>query len=81
MYPAPFEYLRPSTLDEAIALLKTHGEDAKVLAGGPYEPEYPVPEGVSCHVTLSGATGDPFFQIDKAKRERKDAVNDLLNAL
>ena len=54
---------------------------AKVLAGGPYEPEYPVPEGVSCHVTLSGATGDPFFQIDKAKRERKDAVNDLLNAL
>lgn len=34
MYPAPFEYLRPSTLDEAIALLKTHGEDAKVLAGG-----------------------------------------------
>jgi carbon-monoxide dehydrogenase medium subunit len=34
MYPAPFEYLRPSTLDEAIALLKAHGEDAKVLAGG-----------------------------------------------
>ena len=54
---------------------------AKVLAGGPYEPEFPVPEGVSCHVTLSGATGDPFFRIDKAKREKKDAVNDLLNAL
>ena len=34
MYPAPFEYLRPATLDEAIALLKKHGEDAKVLAGG-----------------------------------------------
>ncbi len=54
---------------------------AKVLAGGPYEPEYPVPEGISCHMTLSGATGDPFFQIDKANREQKDAVNDLLNAL
>jgi carbon-monoxide dehydrogenase medium subunit len=34
MYPAPFEYFRPSTVDEAIALLKTHGDDAKILAGG-----------------------------------------------
>ncbi|OFW29933.1 MAG: carbon monoxide dehydrogenase [Acidobacteria bacterium RIFCSPLOWO2_02_FULL_65_29] len=34
MYPAPFEYLRPATIDEAIALLVTHGEDAKILAGG-----------------------------------------------
>lgn len=34
MYPAPFEYLRPATIDEAIALLQTHGEDAKILAGG-----------------------------------------------
>jgi carbon-monoxide dehydrogenase medium subunit len=34
MYPAPFEYARPSTIDEAIALLQRHGEDAKLLAGG-----------------------------------------------
>ena len=34
MYPAPFDYVRPSTLDEAVALLARHGEDAKVLAGG-----------------------------------------------
>lgn len=34
MYPASFEYFRPSTLDEAVALLARHGEDAKVLAGG-----------------------------------------------
>jgi carbon-monoxide dehydrogenase medium subunit len=34
MFPAPFEYLRPSSVDEAIALLKRHGEDAKLLAGG-----------------------------------------------
>jgi hypothetical protein len=62
-------------------LLVIRAAVAKVLAGGPYEPEYPVPEGVSCHMTLSGATGDPFFRIDKANREKKDAVNDLLNAL
>jgi aerobic carbon-monoxide dehydrogenase medium subunit len=34
MYPAPFEYLAPSGISEAIALLQHHGEDAKLLAGG-----------------------------------------------
>ena len=34
MYPAIFDYKRPATLDEAIALLTTHGDDAKLLAGG-----------------------------------------------
>src|SRR4051812_47469729 len=34
MYPANFDYLRPSTLDEAIAMLVRHGEAAKLLAGG-----------------------------------------------
>jgi len=34
MYPAPFEYFRPSSVDEAIALLTRHGDDAKLLAGG-----------------------------------------------
>jgi carbon-monoxide dehydrogenase medium subunit len=32
--PAPFEYHRPSSADEAIALLAEHGDEAKVLAGG-----------------------------------------------
>jgi aerobic carbon-monoxide dehydrogenase medium subunit len=34
MLPARFEYHRPETLDEAIGLLKEHGDEAKVLAGG-----------------------------------------------
>ena len=34
MKPAPFEYADPRTVDEAVALLATHGDDAKVLAGG-----------------------------------------------
>jgi len=34
MIPAPFDYVRPQTLDEAAALLELHGADAKVLAGG-----------------------------------------------
>ena len=33
MKPAPFEYFRPTALDEALALLAEH-EDAKPLAGG-----------------------------------------------
>jgi carbon-monoxide dehydrogenase medium subunit len=34
MIPAPFEYHRPTTLPDAIALLGRLGEDAKILAGG-----------------------------------------------
>jgi carbon-monoxide dehydrogenase medium subunit len=34
MLPARFEYHRPATLDEALALLAEHGDEAKVLAGG-----------------------------------------------
>jgi carbon-monoxide dehydrogenase medium subunit len=34
MYPAPFEYSAPATIDEAIELLVRHGENAKLLAGG-----------------------------------------------
>jgi CO/xanthine dehydrogenase FAD-binding subunit len=34
MKPAPFEYHRPASTDEALALLAEHGYDAKLLAGG-----------------------------------------------
>ena len=34
MIPAPFDYHRPGTLDEAVALLARHGDAAKVLSGG-----------------------------------------------
>jgi CO/xanthine dehydrogenase FAD-binding subunit len=34
MKPAPFRYERPETVEEAVALLAEHGDDAKVLAGG-----------------------------------------------
>jgi len=32
--PAPFEYHAPATVDDAIALLAEHGDEAKPLAGG-----------------------------------------------
>ncbi|HEX6676377.1 MAG TPA: xanthine dehydrogenase family protein subunit M [Actinomycetes bacterium] len=34
MYPASFEYSAPVTLDEALAILDQHGDEAKLLAGG-----------------------------------------------
>ncbi|GAB4563731.1 MAG: xanthine dehydrogenase family protein subunit M [Haliangiales bacterium] len=34
MYPPPFEYVAPETLDDALALLTEHGDEAKILAGG-----------------------------------------------
>jgi carbon-monoxide dehydrogenase medium subunit len=34
MYPASFEYVAPTTLEEALETLGRYGDDAKVLAGG-----------------------------------------------
>jgi carbon-monoxide dehydrogenase medium subunit len=34
MIPAPFEYVRAGSVDEAIAALTEHGDDAKLIAGG-----------------------------------------------
>ena len=34
MKPAPFAYVRPESLEDAVGALAEHGEDARVLAGG-----------------------------------------------
>ena len=34
MKPAPFDYQSASTIDHAIDVLREHGDEAKVLAGG-----------------------------------------------
>ena len=34
MIPAAFDYVRAGSADEAIATLATHGDEAKLLAGG-----------------------------------------------
>ena len=34
MIPAKFEYFSPATLSEALSLLQTYGEEAKILSGG-----------------------------------------------
>lgn len=49
----------------------------KVLCGGPYRPEYPVPEGVPCHLTIR-AGDELVFAIDKAYATEDDLVNELV---
>ena len=34
MIPAQFDYLAPTTLEEALSALSEHGDDAKIIAGG-----------------------------------------------
>src|SRR5271163_1816496 len=34
MIPPSFEYFRPKTIPEAVALLQQHGDEAKILSGG-----------------------------------------------
>ncbi len=34
VYPASFDYYAPATLDDALSLLESHGDGAKILAGG-----------------------------------------------
>jgi carbon-monoxide dehydrogenase medium subunit len=34
MFPSRFDYVAPQSIDEVLALLAQHGDDAKVLAGG-----------------------------------------------
>ncbi|MCU1374929.1 MAG: molybdopterin dehydrogenase FAD-binding protein [Actinomycetia bacterium] len=34
MKPAPFDYVAPTTVEEVVALLAEHGDDAKIVAGG-----------------------------------------------
>src|SRR5690348_14755753 len=34
MIPSPFEYVSAGSADEAVELLRRHGDDAKLLAGG-----------------------------------------------
>jgi hypothetical protein len=52
----------------------------RVLAGGHFEPENPVPEGTPCTLTIT-ANGKQLFTIEKAYTKQADAVTALVQAL
>lgn len=50
-----------------------------VLRGGPYNPEYPVPEGTPCTLRIE-ASGKEVFKLEKAYTKEKDAPTALITA-
>lgn len=66
MKPRPFDYVRPDTVDEALALLAQHGDDARILAGGQ-----------SLMAMMNLRLADPAMLIDIARIAELDHIRDL----
>ena len=62
MKPRPFDYARPDTVDEAVALLAEHGDEARILAGGQ-----------SLMAMMNLRLADPAMLIDIARIEELGA--------
>jgi 2-furoyl-CoA dehydrogenase FAD binding subunit len=66
MKPRPFDYVRPDSVDEAIALLAEHGEEARVLAGGQ-----------SLMAMLNLRLADPQVLIDVSRLSELDTIREI----
>jgi 2-furoyl-CoA dehydrogenase FAD binding subunit len=66
MKPRPFDYVRADSVDEVLALLAEHGEEARVLAGGQ-----------SLMAMLNLRLADPSLLIDISRIAELDAIRDL----
>ena len=66
MKPRPFDYVRPDTVDEAVALLAEHGDEARILAGGQ-----------SLMAMMNLRLADPAMLIDIARIKELDGIRDL----
>jgi 2-furoyl-CoA dehydrogenase FAD binding subunit len=70
MKPRPFDYARPDTVDEALALLGEYGDDARILAGGQ-----------SLIPMLNLRLIEPIVLIDIARIAELGAIKDRGNAI
>jgi len=66
MKPRPFDYVRPDTVDEAVALLAEHGDEARILAGGQ-----------SLMAMMNLRLADPAMLIDIARIADLGHIRDL----
>ena len=66
MKPRPFDYARPDTVDEAVALLAEHGDEARILAGGQ-----------SLMAMMNLRLADPAMLIDIARIPELGHIRDL----
>jgi 2-furoyl-CoA dehydrogenase FAD binding subunit len=65
MKPRPFDYARPDSVDEAVALLAEYGDEARILAGGQ-----------SLMAMLNLRLAEPAVLIDIARIAELDAIRD-----
>src|SRR5262245_53973397 len=65
MKPRPFDYARPDTADEAIALLAEYGDDARILAGGQ-----------SLMAMMNLRLADPAMLVDIARIKELDFIRE-----
>jgi 2-furoyl-CoA dehydrogenase FAD binding subunit len=70
MKPRPFDYVRPDTVDEAVALLAEHGDEARILAGGQ-----------SLMAMMNLRLADPGMLIDIARVAELGHIRDLGDAI
>jgi len=70
MKPRPFDYARPDTVEEAVALLAEYGDDARILAGGQ-----------SLMAMLNLRLADPAVLIDISRIGELDAIRDRGDAI
>ncbi len=70
MKPRPFDYVRPDTIDEAVAVLAEYGDDARILAGGQ-----------SLMAMLNLRLADPAVLVDIARIPELDTIRDLGNKI
>jgi 2-furoyl-CoA dehydrogenase FAD binding subunit len=66
MKPRPFDYARPDTVDETVALLAEHGDEARILAGGQ-----------SLMAMMNLRLADPAMLIDIARIAELTHIRDL----
>ena len=70
MIPATFDYVRPSTVDEAVAALVAGGEDAKILGGGQ-----------SLMPVLRLRMGEPTVVVDTTRIDELKGITDTGSAI
>lgn len=70
MIPATFDYVRPSTVDEAVAALVAGGEDAKILGGGQ-----------SLMPVLRLRMGEPTVVVDTTRIDELKGISDTGSAI
>jgi 2-furoyl-CoA dehydrogenase FAD binding subunit len=66
MKPRSFDYVRPDTVDEAVALLGEHGDEARVLAGGQ-----------SLMAMLNLRLAEPEMLIDVSRMAELDTIREV----